>query len=94
VGAPGTPPPANVSNPAPGSLKVAFKAPAANGSPITGYTAKCTSGNGGVVGSKNGAKSPITVTGLTAGKNYRCRVVARNARGAGSPSLPSARRTA
>ena len=83
-----------VTNPAAGSLKVTFKAPAANGSPITGFTAKCTSGNGGATGSKSGAKSPITVTGLTAGKNYRCRVLATNARGAGSPSGPSARHTA
>jgi hypothetical protein len=94
VGAPGTPPPPTVTNPAPGSLKVAFKAPAPNGSPITGYTAKCTSPNGGVAGSKNGARSPITVTGLTAGKTYRCRVRAKNARGSGTASLRSAAITA
>jgi hypothetical protein len=94
VGAPGMPLQPTVNKPASGSLKVKFKAPAPNGSPITGYTAKCTSGNGGAAGSKNGGKSPITVTGLTAGKTYRCRVLARNARGDGSPSLPSAALTA
>jgi hypothetical protein len=94
VGAPGTPPPPTVTNTAPGKLKVTFKAPAPNGSPITSYKAECTSPNGGVKGTKSGPRSPITVSGLTAGKTYRCRVRATNARGSGTPSLRSAAMTA
>jgi hypothetical protein len=94
VGAPGTPPQPTVTNPAPGSLKVTFLAPAPNGAPITSYTATCKSSNGGVAGSKTGPKSPITVTGLTAGRSYTCRVLATNSRGNGSPSPPSVARTA
>jgi hypothetical protein len=82
------------TNPAPGSLKLTFKAPAPNGAPITGYTATCKSSNGGVKQSKDGTKSPITVSGLTAGKTYTCTVVGKNARGAGTPSTPSVARTA
>jgi hypothetical protein len=94
VGAPGTPPPPTVTKVASGSLKVTFKAPAPNGAPITSYTVKCSSPNGGVAGSQTGPKSPLTVSGLTAGSSYRCRVRATNARGSGSASLRSALVTA
>ena len=47
----------------------------------TSYTATCTSSNGGVAGSKTGAASPLTVTGLTAGKSYTCTVKGTNAQG-------------
>ena len=40
------------------------------------YTVTCTSSNGGVTGSASGPASPITVTGLTPGATYTCRVAA------------------
>jgi hypothetical protein len=77
-----------------GQINVTFTPGAKNGSAITSFTATCTSGDGGVVGSKTGAASPLTVTGLTAGKRYKCRVKGTNARGAGLPSAPSGAVTA
>ena len=72
------------------SVKVAFTKPADNGgAPITNYRATCTSSNGGAKGSHEGPKSPITVSGLTAGKNYTCTVRARNKVGLGPASAPS-----
>ena len=38
--------------------------------------------------------SPVGVTGVTAGKRYRCTVVATNSRGTGPRSVPSAPVTA
>lgn len=74
------------------AIAVSFTAPTNRGSgPIAGYTAKCTSSNGGTAGSLGGPTSPLTVTGLTAAKTYTCTVTARNAVGTGPPSLPSAR---
>jgi extracellular elastinolytic metalloproteinase len=61
-----------------------------NGAPITSYIVTCASSNGGVTGNKTGPASPITVTGLTVGKSYVCRVGASNSRGAGPLSNPSA----
>ena len=59
--------------------------PRANGgSPITGYYAQCVSTNGGANKYKFDTASPITVTGLTSGRNYHCRVKARNAIGIGA----------
>ena len=72
-----------------GSLVVSFVAGANNGSAITGYTARCASSNGGVVGVKSGATSPLTVTSLTTAATYTCAVRATNARGMGLPSVPS-----
>ena len=43
------------------------------------YTATCTSRNGGAPGSVSGDTSPISVTGLTAGKTYTCTVAGNNA---------------
>src|SRR5262249_10862457 len=94
VGAPGAPKQPTVSNAGPGSIKVSFKAPTGNGAPITSYTATCKSSNGGVAGSATGGSSPITVSGLTAGDTYRCRVSATNSRGTGPRSVPSAAVTA
>jgi len=89
VGAPGRP--GKVAAKAmSGSLRVTFTAPASNGAAITSYTATCASPNGGVTKSKSRAASPITVTGVTTGKAYRCRVAATNSRGTGPRSLPSA----
>jgi hypothetical protein len=88
VGAPGAPSKPIVANVGAGKLKVTFKAPAPNGAPILDFTATCKSATG-VPGAKTGAKSPLTVTGLTAGKTYRCRVTARNSRGTGPGSAQS-----
>jgi hypothetical protein len=81
-----------VSGPAPGAtgpLKVSFTAGPDYGSPITSYHVACTSTNGGVAGSKTGSASPLTVTGLTTAKSYRCTVTATSARGTGAPSSPA-----
>ncbi len=76
-----------------GSLAVTFAAPVSSGgTPITGYTATCTSSNGGVTetGSHSGASAaPITVTGVATGKTYTCTVKATNAVGTGIMSAPS-----
>jgi hypothetical protein len=69
-----------------GSASVTFGAPANNGSPITSYSASCTSSNGGAAGSNTGAASPISVTGLTNGKSYTCTVSATNSIGTSAPS--------
>jgi extracellular elastinolytic metalloproteinase len=61
-----------------------------NGAPITSYSVTCASTNGGVTKTTMGAASPITVTGLTVGKTYRCRVNATNSRGTGPFSNVSA----
>ena len=76
-----------------GPLVVSFLAPLSNGgSPITSYTATCTSTNAGVaktVVRAGAAVTPITVPGLTTGKTYKCTVKATNAVGAGPVSAPS-----
>jgi hypothetical protein len=72
-------------------VRVAFKAPASDGGlKITSYRVVCTSTNGGRVGSRREAKSPIKVLNLTSAKSYRCTVVAHNRVGTGAPSAPSA----
>ena len=72
------------------SLKVAFSAPASDGgSPITAYTASCTSSDGGASGSGSATGSPIIVNGLTNGRTYRCNVTATNSVGTGPPSAAS-----
>jgi len=78
--------PTNVSAaPGDGSATVSFDAPAANGSPITGYTV--TSSPGGVTGTGDG--SPVTVSGLTNGTSYTFTVVANSAAGPSAASDPS-----
>jgi len=71
-------------------MQVAFVAPAANGSPITSYTATCSSSDGGVTAVKSGPSSPINVTGLSDGNTYTCDVSATNSAGTGSISDESA----
>jgi hypothetical protein len=48
------------------------------------------SSDGGLAGSNSGAASPVTVTGLTTGNTYTCRVTATNSRGVGVASAASA----
>jgi C-terminal processing protease CtpA/Prc len=68
-----------------GSITLSFAPPpVTGGSPITGYTATCSSGGGGR--SANGSASPLTVAGLANGSEYRCTVAAINAAGTGGPS--------
>ena len=55
------------------------------GAPITGYEATCTDGNNTYIGSS--PSSPITITGLTNGVAYTCKVTAISSAG---PSPPSA----
>jgi hypothetical protein len=94
VGSPGPPTGVTALKVASGQLKVSFGAAPNNGSAITGYSATCTSSNGGVARSQTGAASPLTVSGLTAAKSYTCTVTATNARGSGALSAPSAATTA
>jgi hypothetical protein len=94
LGSPASPATPTVTNGASGVLNVAFTlltSAQANGSPLLSpkYTATCTSSNAGVTGSASGDTSPISVTGLTAGKTYTCRVAGNNARGTGLNSPPS-----
>ncbi|MDQ1478833.1 MAG: hypothetical protein QOE62_4062, partial [Actinomycetota bacterium] len=72
------------------TASVAFAAPANNGgTAITGYTASCSSGNGGATRTGTNPTSPISVSALSAGKNYTCTVTAANAVGSGAPSAAS-----
>ena len=87
VGLPGAPPQPTIAA-GNAQIVVTFAAPNDNGSTITGYTATCTSGNGGVTGSKTGTASPLIVTALTNGASYTCTVAAANVFGPG-PSSPA-----
>jgi hypothetical protein len=72
------------------NVKVSFVKPADNGgAKIVNYRVVCTSSNGGRKGANSGFKSPIKVSGLTAGKTYTCTVAAVNKVGRGTPSAPS-----
>jgi hypothetical protein len=71
-------------------LRVGFVAPANGGSVITGYSASCTSSDGGVSGTQTGTTSPVVVSALTNGKLYTCTIHATNAVGSGSQSGASA----
>jgi predicted RNA-binding protein with TRAM domain len=94
VGSPAPPTGVSAVNVASGQIRVTFTPGANNGSATTSYTATCTSNNGGVLGSKSGAASPLTVTSLSAGKSYTCKVKGTNARGAGLASASSGAVTA
>lgn len=71
------------------SITITFAAPTANGgSAVTGYSATCTSSDGGVTRSQAGAATAtsIQVTGLTVGKRYACTLTASNSVGVGQAS--------
>ena len=90
VGSPAPPTSVTAVKVAAGQIKVSFVAGANNGAVTTSYTATCTSSNGGLTGAQTGPVGPLTVTALTAGKNYACTVKATNARGPGLSSAASA----
>lgn len=72
------------------SVSVAFTAPAnVGGSAITGYVAVVTDSSSGAQFNNSGASSPITVSGLTAGNTYTCKVFATNSYGPSLYSLSS-----
>jgi hypothetical protein len=71
-------------------ISLTFSAPGSNGgATITGYTATCTSSDGGATGSNTGATSPIVVSSLTNGKTYTCTVKATNSTGDSTDSVAS-----
>jgi outer membrane protein OmpA-like peptidoglycan-associated protein len=70
-----------------GEATVAFKAPADNGSAITGYTVTRTPG--GVPTTFDCPASPCTVSGLSNGTDYSFSVHATNANGDGPESEPA-----
>lgn len=78
----------NVSaTPGYGQASITFSAPTSNGgSPITGYTATCSSASGDSV-VQTGAASPLVVTGLIKGRTYSCTVSATNFVGIGPASI-------
>lgn len=87
AGSPPGPPTITGASGGDGSITVFFTPPAENGgSPISSYSATCTSSDGGAPGSQGGGGSPITVLGLTNGATYTCTVSAANATGPGAPS--------
>jgi hypothetical protein len=73
-----------------GSLKVTFRLPASSGGfPITRTTATCSSSNRGITKSATRVGPtavPITVSGVTTGKTYQCRLTASNSQGTGTAS--------
>ncbi len=74
-------------------ITVSFHALGNGGSTITGFTATCTSSNGGTphtTPTKNAGATSIVVGGLTNGRTYRCTVIATNAKGNSLPSPASA----
>jgi large repetitive protein len=73
------------------SVTVTYTAPASDGgATISSYKVTCMSSDGGVTRSNDERKSPTRVTHLTAPKTYTCTVTARNRKGKGPASAPSA----
>ena len=71
-----------------GQVVITFTPGANGGSPITGYTATCIPGDSSPTRTASGTKSPLTVTSLTVGVHYVCRVSATNAIGTSPDSNP------
>ena len=71
------------------SAIVAISPNSTGGSAITGYTATCTSSDGGATQSATNATSPVTVTSLTNGNTYTCTAIATNAFGNSAASSVS-----
>jgi titin len=71
------------------SADVAFTANADGGDTITGYTATCTSSDGGTTKTGSNGSSPVTVSSLSNGKTYACTVVATNGVGNSPASTAS-----
>jgi hypothetical protein len=67
---------------------IAFTPGANGGSTITGFTATCVPSDSSATRTASGARSPLTVTGLTVGVHYSCRVSATNSIGTGADSNP------
>jgi Fibronectin type III domain len=83
-------PPTNVvATPGNGSASVTFAPPSVTGGkPISGYTVTSIP-SGGVDANAGSTATTHAITGLTNGVSYQFVVVARNAVGSGTPSLPS-----
>lgn len=86
-GVPAMPTGVSASAPSAQATDVTFGTPSDSGSPITGFTATCSSGDGGTTRTATGPMSPITVGGLSKGRSYTCRATAGNAAGSSSPSI-------
>ncbi len=71
------------AGPGAGQATVTFTPNADGGDPITNFAAQCLSTDGGTPRSRAGSASPLTVTQLTPGKSYHCRVRATNSVGTG-----------
>lgn len=72
------------------SASVAFTAPDQGGSPVSAYTATCTSSTGGTTRSNSAAASPVAVGLLTQNATYTCAVKATNLAGDSNSSALSA----
>jgi titin len=70
-------------------ISVVFFAGPDDGSAVIGFTATCTSFNGGTPGTVDGSSSPLLVGGLTNGKSYTCKVHATNDEGDSADSAAS-----
>ena len=86
VGAPGAPTGVSAKRITDTSVQLRLNVPPNNGAKIASYTATCSSSNGGAKVVKSVQGSPISVSGLTAGKTYTCTVTATNSRGVGPAS--------
>ena len=95
----GPPPVLNlVATPGPGYIRLDFSsstpALAAASSTVQPsssviYTGTCVSSDGGTTASATGPNSPLTVTGVTAGRLYTCTVIGTDGSGSSAPSNPS-----
>jgi len=85
-------PPTGVTTKSNGTAQVVqFAPPADHGDrAITGYTATCSSDDGGTTKTVSGPASPIVVAGMTTGKTYTCVAAATSTAGTSSDSDPSA----